>query len=135
GKVIPLREGRDVCMLAAGTIVPVALQTAEMLAQSGIAATVVSCHTIKPLDDEFLSSAFRAFPVIATVEEHSLIGGLGGALAEWAAERGPLAAKILRFGTRDEFIHEGGGQEHARHFFGLFPENIAEQIRQTLSKG
>jgi transketolase len=127
GKAIPVREGSAVCLLSAGTMLPVALQAADILASQGLSARVVSFHTIKPLDQTLLADVFAQFKIVATIEEHSVLGGLGGAVAEWLADaRAP--GRLLRFGTRDEFLHETGEQEQAREFFGLTASAIAERL-------
>jgi transketolase len=127
GKAVPVREGSDVCLLSAGTMLPVAVEAAEKLAAQGLSARVVSFHTIKPLDEELLAEVFAKFKVVATIEEHSVLGGLGGAVAEWLSDaRAP--GRLLRFGTRDEFLHETGEQEQAREFFGLTANAIADRV-------
>ena len=133
GKAIPLRSGTDVCLLSAGVMLPIALETAETLAQSGVSASVYSFHSIKPLDAEVLSAAFSRFRLVATIEEHSVLGGLGGAVAEWAAELPCPRARLLRFGTRDEFLHETCEQEEAREHFGLAPAAITNRITRALA--
>jgi transketolase len=133
GKAIPLRDGTDVCLLGAGTMLPEVMAAAEKLQQAGISARVASFHTIKPLDEPLLAEAFAKFPLVATIEEHSLIGGLGGAVAEWLADHGGKA-KLLRFGTRDEFLHETCEQEEAREHFGLTAEAIAARIQGILAQ-
>ena len=65
---------------------------------------------------------------MATVEEHSVLGGLGGSVAEWLSDHPPFKARLCRIGTADTFMHEAGEQEHARKFFGLTPECIAEKV-------
>jgi transketolase len=132
GRALVLRPGRDVCLLATGTIVPVALAAADQLAEQGVRAEVVSFHTVKPLDEEKLRQAFGSFAVVATVEEHSVLGGLGSAVAEWLVDRLPQRARLLRFGTADEFLHEAGDQEHARRHFGLTAEDIARRVLAAL---
>jgi len=127
GKAIVMREGRDVCLLVAGIMLPAVMAAADLLARQGVSAQVVSFHTIKPLDQVLLAEAFRTFPIVATVEEHSVLGGLGGAIAEWIAEHRP-PGRLLRFGTRDEFLHETLEQESARKHFGLTAEQIAGRI-------
>ncbi|HWD20263.1 MAG TPA: transketolase C-terminal domain-containing protein [Verrucomicrobiae bacterium] len=127
GKSIPVRGGADVCLLSAGTMLPVALEAAEKLAQQGLQARVESFHTIKPLDETLLAEVFAKFKIVATLEEHSVLGGLGGAVAEWLANSG-ARGRLLRFGTKDEFLHETGEQEQAREFFGLTGEAIAARI-------
>ena len=128
GRAIPLREGTDVCLLSAGTMLPVALQAAELLAAKSCSAGVTSFHTIKPLDTAFLAKTFSKFRLVATVEEHSVLGGLGGSVAEWLSEQTQPRARLLRFGTRDEFLHETCEQESAREIFGLTAENMASNI-------
>ena len=97
-------------------------------------ARVVSVISVKPLDDALLRDAFARFPLVASVEEHSLIGGFGAALAEWSVDHGPVAARLLRFGTKDRFPHEAGETEHARERDGLTAHNIIERITQALPR-
>ncbi|MDD5262510.1 MAG: transketolase C-terminal domain-containing protein [Methylacidiphilales bacterium] len=130
GRAISVREGTGACILSAGTMLSVAIQAAELLATRGISAQVASFHTIKPLDVEFLTKVFSKFKAVATVEEHSVLGGLGGAVAEWLSEQTAPQARLLRFGTRDEILHETCEQSSARKIFGLTPEHIAEGIQK-----
>lgn len=130
GKGIVVRVGDDVCLLSTGNMLPVAIQAAEELDSRGVSAQVVSLHTVKPLDEELLAEVFSRFTVVVTVEEHSLLGGLGGSVAEWLANGPPQEARLLRIGTADTFLHEAGDQEYARHCFGLTPGNIAEKTLQ-----
>jgi transketolase len=127
GRAISIRDGSDVCLLSAGTMLPVAVEAAEKLAAQGLSARVVSFHTIKPLDETLLAEVFSKFKVVATIEEHSVLGGLGGAVAEWLADAG-APGRLIRFGTRDEFLHETGEQEQAREFFGLTADAIAARL-------
>jgi transketolase len=135
GKGIVLRPGTEVCLLSTGNVLPVALRAAEALGAQGVSAEVVSFHTVKPLDETLLAEAFARFEAVVTVEEHSLIGGLGGAVAEWLVDRDPPGrkARLLRIGTADAFLHEAGDQEYARRCFGLTPEAIAERVLGALS--
>ena len=114
-------------------MLPIALQAGELLAQQNLSAQVVSFHTIKPLDEQMLADAFARFKLVATVEEHSVLGGLGGSVAEWLVDHPGSAARLLRFGTRDEFLHETCEQEEAREHFGLSAESIAGRIRRQLA--
>jgi transketolase len=132
GKAITLQEGRDVCLLAAGTVLPVAVEAAGLLAAKGITARVVSFHTIKPLDTEMLSDSFENFKVVATLEEHSILGGLGGSVAEWLSDQPDAKARLVRFGTADEFLHLTCEQEEAREHFGLTAANIAAKLESSL---
>lgn len=129
GKAIVVREGADVCLLSTGNLLPAAVEAAGLLHGDGISAMAVSFHTVKPLDAQLLGEVFASFPLVATIEEHSLIGGFGAAVAEWAADTGCPGARLLRFGIKDEFLMQAGRQKHARAVFGLTPEAIAQRIR------
>jgi transketolase len=128
GRALPLRTKGRIALLNAGNMLPTSLATADLLAQSGIEARVYSVHTLKPLDNELLGELSNSCDLVATIEEHSILGGLGTAVAEWLADH-PSALRLVRFGTRDEFIHEAGEQEHARHLFELTPESIFKKLR------
>jgi transketolase len=132
GKALPLREGSEVVLLSTGNMLPEVLATAERLEEDNISAGVVSFHTIKPLDTDYLSKVFETCRLVVTVEEHSRIGGFGAAVAEWLADQPAPRASLCRFGTADHFHHEAGEQEHARRCFGLTAEQMAEQIRRRL---
>ncbi len=132
GKAIVVREGTDACLLAAGTILPVALAAADLLAGKGLSVRVVSFHTLKPLDTGLLRDAFSRFPLVGTVEEHSVLGGLGGSVAEWLAQQPKSSARLARFGTRDEFLHLTCEQEEARAHFGLTAEALAAGLERNL---
>ena len=128
GKGIILTKGNEVCLLSTGNMLPVSAEAAESLNKKGISAQLVSFHTVKPLDKELLADAFNKFRVVATIEEHSLLGGLGGSIAEWLADNPNQKAKLIRFGTKDEFLHKVGEQEYAREHSGLDSHSIAEKI-------
>jgi transketolase len=133
GEALVVKPGQDVCLLAAGTVLPLALETAAELGRQGVSTEVVSFHTIKPLDDEYLRAAFDRFRIVATLEEHSLIGGLGGAVAEWLVDQPRVpAGKLVRFGCGDYFLHEAGDQEHARRKYGLTVEVMSERVTRAL---
>lgn len=132
GRPITVREGKDVCLLAVGTMLPDALAVAEHLAGHGVNARVVSFHTVKPLNTDFLEEVFTANRLVATVEEHSLIGGLGAAVAEWLADVGGRPARLKRFGTPDAFFHKAGEQEYARECMGLDAESMSSSILALL---
>jgi len=132
GKAISIREGKDVCLLSAGTMLLVALETAELLTAQNVSAKVVSFHTIKPLDEATLANAFAEFKFVVTIEEHSILGGLGGSVAEWLADHSPAKPRLLRCGTADEFLHETAEQEEAREHFGLTAAAMAGRIQRFL---
>ena len=103
GKGVTLREGSDLTILATGILVYESLQAAEALAKEGISARVINIHTIKPLDKELVVQAARETGVLLTAEEHSVIGGLGAAVAEAIGEECPVP--VVRVGIKDSFGH------------------------------
>lgn len=124
GDVLVIRPGIDVALLCAGNMMSETLKTADLLAASGISAEVVSFHTVKPLDTNYLLQAAARFKLLVTVEEHSRIGGFGSAVAEWRMTQ-PCNVAQLGFGTTDVFMHEVGSQAYARKKFGLTADNMA----------
>jgi len=136
GRAIPVVAGRDVALLACGTLLPEVVEARHFLAKHDIDAAVFSFPTVKPLDDKFLDSVFADYRVVATIEEHSLIGGFGSAVAEWLIDRPPVKdraqARLVRFGTGDHFLHEAADEHHARRHFGLDAASIAARIIASL---
>jgi transketolase len=129
GKGLVIREGSDVCLLGMGNMVATALDAAATLAAAGVSARVVSMHTVKPLDRDLLAQAFAKYPVVAVIEEHSRIGGLGGAVAEWlTSQETPPRGQLLAFGTPDRFPDKAGSQKHLRHEYGLTAEAISHAV-------
>jgi transketolase len=133
GKAITIVDGRDVCLLSTGNMLPEVVDVGKRLGEHGISAAVVSFHTVKPLDKACLSDALKRFKLVVTVEEHSLIGGFGAAVAEWAVDTGADTRKLLRVGTPDKFFKESGEQEHAREQLGLSAHQIADRVIARLS--
>jgi transketolase len=134
GKAITMAEGSDVCLLSTGNMLPEAMEAAHRLKDKGISAEVVSFHTVKPLDEDKLRQAFARFKLVATVEEHSLIGGFGAAVSEWLADTETHYKKFLRFGTPDAFFKKSGEQEYAREALGLTGHQIADKITHALHR-
>lgn len=132
GKALPISDGTDVCLLSTGTMLPDVIETAHLLSAQGISAQVVSFHTVKPLDTDFLAETFARFCLVATIEEHSLIGGFGSAVAEWMADHAVVPRRFLRFGTPDLFFKQSGEQEYAREQLGLGVHHMAERILAAL---
>ena len=130
GKGVTLREGRDVSIIATGLMVNTARKAAELLAAEGIDARVIDMHTIKPLDEELVLAAARETGAIVTSEEHSVIGGLGSAVAELLAEKCPVP--VLRHGVNDEFGRSGKAGEVLAHY-GLTAEKLAEKARAAVA--
>jgi len=133
GRGIVMQEGEHVCIFSTGNVLPVAMEAAEDLATDGHSTRVVSLHTVKPLDEALLREAFARFNVVATIEEHSLIGGLGGAVAEWRADNPDGSARLIRFASKDAFFKLSGKQEFARKQLGLTREYISEHLRHALA--
>lgn len=130
GRADVLREGTDVTIAATGLMVFRALQAAEILSRRGLSASVVNVHTIKPLDEETLERLARRTGAVLTVEEHSIIGGLGSAVAEALGERYPVP--VRRLGVRDVF-GQSGTPYQLLELHGLTADNIAvvaEQLAQ-----
>lgn len=130
GKGIVLRDGSDVTIVATGLMVNEALQSAEVLAAEGIFARVVNIHTIKPLDKELVCKCAKETGVIVTAEEHSIIGGLGSAVAEAVTECCPVP--VIKVGVNDVFGHSGPAVDLLKEF-GLSAENIAVNARKAVS--
>lgn len=128
GKSITVCEGNDGTLICTGNLLPSVLEAAQLLKKENISMRVVSMHTVKPLDEALLTKAFATDKVVATIEEHSILGGLGSAVAEWLADRRPRKSRLLRFGSADRFLHEAGDQTHARKHFGLTPAQLAQTI-------
>ena len=129
-KGIVLRDGSDVTIVATGLMVNEALQSAEVLAAEGISARVVNIHTIKPLDKELVCKCAKETGVIVTAEEHSIIGGLGSAVAEAVTECCPVP--VIKVGVNDVFGHSGPAVDLLKEF-GLSAENIAVNARKAVS--
>jgi hypothetical protein len=129
GKAITMREGKDVAIIAAGLPVASAMEAAEKLAAEGIEARVIDMHTIKPLDEEAVLRAAKEIGKIVTIEEHSIIGGLGSAVAEVLAEQYP--AKLKRVGIYDRYT-ESGPAEALIHHYGLDGEGVYNAVKAFL---
>ena len=129
-KGITLREGKDVRLVATGIMVSMALTAADLLAEEGISARVINIHTIKPLDKELIVTAARETGAIVTAEEHSIIGGLGSAVAEAVAEAYPVP--VLRVGVEDKFGRSGSVAE-LLELFGLTPENLVAKAKLAVA--
>ncbi|MBQ6632581.1 MAG: transketolase family protein [Ruminococcus sp.] len=131
GKGITLREGKDITIVATGLMVYEAIQAAETLAAEGIDAGVINIHTIKPIDEDLIAAAAAKTGLLLTVEEHSVIGGLGSAVADVLAQRQP--ARLVKIGVNDEFGHSGPAVELLKQY-GLCAENIVAKAKEALNK-
>jgi len=127
GKGLVVREGTDATIFSTGTILAEALAAADILNAKGISVEVVNMHTIKPLDEEIIRDRAISRKFLCSLEEHNVIGGLGGAMAEVLAEV-PHTAKFHRFGIPDAWPKVVGSQKFLRGAVGLSGEKVAEQI-------
>ncbi len=131
GKASVLREGSDVTVMAVGTMIQIAVEAAEALAKDGIEARVLNMSSLKPIDEDAIRAAAEETGAIVTAEEHSVIGGLGGAVAEVVCETSP--APVIRVGIRDKFGRSGQAGE-LMAAYGLSAEKIAEAAREAVSR-
>ena len=129
GKGIVMREGTDVTIIANGLCVAESLGAAEMLAADGISAKVINMHTIKPLDTELVIESAKQTGKVVTVEEHSIIGGLGGAVCECLSENMPVPVK--RIGVNDVFGESGAAAQLIKKY-GLDAESIYMAVKKFL---
>ena len=131
GKGILLRPGRDVTLIATGLCVWEALQAARMLEAQGVSAEVINIHTIKPIDKEIILASAGKTGRVVTVEEHSVIGGLGEAVAGVLCEGCP--APLLKLGVQDVYGQSGSAKELLK-FYGLDAESIAKCTAKWLDQ-
>ena len=129
GKGITLAEGNDVAIIATGIMVEAALEAKEELAKEGINARVINIHTIKPIDEELIIKAAKETGVIVTAEEHSVIGGLGSAVAEVVSENCPVP--VLRVGVKDTF-GESGKPNELLEKYGLTSNDIVNKVKEVI---
>jgi transketolase len=135
GKAREVRAGEDVTAIVAGGILARVLRVADALATEGLSCRVLSMHTIKPLDFEAIRAASTETGGIVTVEEHTVDGGLGGAIAECCLESGILPRAFYRIGLRAGFSSIVGSQEYLRGQYGLGDDSIADALRSTARRG
>lgn len=129
GKGIKLREGKDITVIATGLMVSEALTAAEILAENGVDAEVINIHTIKPIDGDIIVESAAKTGKVLTVEEHSVIGGLGSAVCDVLAERCPT--KVVKIGVNDEFGHSGPAVKLLEQF-GLCADNIVKTAKAMI---
>jgi len=130
GKGLIVKDGSDVSIIACGTMVDQAVDASEQLGKEGVSARVVDMHTIKPLDEKLVLKCARDTNAIVTVEEHSVIGGLGGAVSEVLAENG-ASVPFKRIGVQDMFC-ESGEPEELFEKYGLSTPHIIKTVKKLL---
>lgn len=131
GKGIQLKDGKDVTIIATGLMVSEALEAAKALKEQGVDARVINIHTIKPIDRDIIVKAAKETGRIITVEEHSVIGGLGSAVADVVTEECPVP--VIKIGVKDVFGHSGPAVDLLKEF-GLCAENIVAVTKAALGK-
>lgn len=129
GKGVTLKEGKDITIIATGLPVSAALEVADMLAKDGIDARVINIHTIKPLDEELVLKVAEDTGRIFTVEEHSVIGGLGSAVCDVVSAKNPV--KVTKIGMQDVFGESGPATELLKKY-RLDAQGIYEQIKESM---
>jgi transketolase len=132
GKSIQLTEGSDITLIATGTMLCTAVQVAERLSQDGIQPRVLSMHTIKPLDAEAVLAAACETDAIVTIEEHSILGGLGSAVAEILAENPEFRVSFKRLGLPPTFTSLVGSQDYLKEAYSLTVAGILNSLAEIL---
>ena len=131
GKSVELRRGSDVAIICNGVMVAEAMDAAETLYSEGIDTRVINMHTVKPIDEEAIIKAAVEIGAIVTAEEHSIIGGLGGAVAEVLARRNPVPVEMI--GVQDMFTESGEADELLK-LYGLTSNEIASAVRRAVKR-
>ena len=134
GKAVQMRAGDDATIITCGSVAKVALDAAETLAEKGIGVRVINMHTLKPLDEEVIIKAAEETGAVVTVEEHSIIGGLGSAVSEVLAESKPDTA-FKRVGINDEFSYTVGSQAYHLEKQGITAPKVSELILKLVGNG
>ena len=127
GKAVQIGEGTDATVFATGVVVPEAIKAKEILEKEGIHIRVVDMHTIKPIDKEMIIKSAKETKKLISIEDHSIIGGLGSAISEVLTEEYPC--KLVRMGIKDIFGQSGNAVELLK-YFGLTSEGIVEMVKK-----
>src|SRR5262245_58434783 len=132
GRAMRLRNGRDLTLISTGGMLVTATHVANALAQDGFECRVLSMHTVRPLDREAVLAAATETPLVVTIEEHSIIGGLGGAVAEVLAEMPQPRALLRRIGLPSVFAPRAGSRDYLANELGISEQAIVGTLRQAL---
>lgn len=127
GKGIIVNKGKDICIITAGTMLYLAKIVSDTLENKGLSVTLISMHTIKPLDRDLIEDYSESHRAIFTLEEHNIVGGLGSAVSEVLAES-KYSGLFKRIGIPDKYCSDIGGVDYLREKLGLFPDNIVNSI-------
>lgn len=131
GKGVTMKNGKDITIIATGLMVAEAVEAGKALAEMGIDARIINIHTIKPIDRDIIIKAARETGKIVTVEEHSIIGGLGSAVGDVVLEEFPVP--VIKIGVNDVFGHSGAAKALLKEY-GLSAENITKVVKGVLGK-
>ena len=134
GRAIVVREGGDVTLISTGGMLHTTVAVADELAGDGVEARVLSMHTLTPLDDEAVVAAARETGTVVTIEEHSIVGGLGSAVAELLAERDDLRVRFRRLGVPHRFSPRVGSQEYLLRENGLDATSVRTAVLSLLAR-
>lgn len=132
GKAIKVHDGRQVAVFSTGAIFEEVTEAYDELVKKGCSPTVYTFPTVKPIDREIIENVAREFEMIVTVEEHNIIGGFGGAVAEIMAEMKDHRARLLRIGLKDEYSVKVGNQKYLRQQYGMDSMHIVEKIQACM---
>lgn len=135
GKGLVMRTGYDITIFSTGAIIQEAFKAASILEARDISAEIINIHTIKPIDEEIIVDRARLRKGIFVLEEHNILGGLGGAIAEIISEANTITKPIFkRFGVPDKYVHLAGSQNFMRQQCGITGEQIADQILSSIQR-
>jgi transketolase len=134
GKAIPVRRGQHLTLISTGAMLASAVAAAELLAEEGFRARVLSMHTLKPLDVEAVVAAAQETGLVVTIEEHSVVGGLGSAVAEVLCEADVSDVRFRRIGLPSTFCKVVGDQDYLRKYYGLDPRSITDRLLHILRR-
>jgi transketolase len=133
GKAITIRDGSDITLIAAGEMLPTAVEISNAYKKEGLNVRVLSMHTIKPIDTAAIIKAAEETKRIISLEENNIIGGLGGAVSEVLAEQVSVPVKFKRIGINDVFPSRVGYREYIRSYYGFSKEDIVKTIKEMCS--
>jgi transketolase len=134
GKARQVRDGNDAVIFSTGAILVEALAAAETLAGEGVNVRILDIHTIKPFDADTVAAAANACGVVVTVEEHNIVGGLGGAVAEACMDHGAKVRAFTRIGLKDQFPSVVGDQRYLRRAYQMDAPAIAQAVRDGIAR-
>lgn len=132
GKVV--KKGKDVTLISTGSILEQVIAAAKLLTRDKITAEIIDIHAVKPIDKNLILKSAKKTNYIFTIEEHSIIGGLGSAVAEVLAEEANFSYVFKRIGIQDTFCQTIGSHQYLRHYHGLSAEKISEEVSRTMKQ-